>query len=181
VVVTKIFRAVVRDLYPQQSKASMANLPDLDEVRASIAMPLAENFKLLCQSTGKSAAPQTCSGGFADLMITYGELLDDLDDYDFDGARALISDLREDAEIILSGSERDAARIFANVYEASMTYWGAQDFDVTLRATGVDSWATWYYYENHNYGGSEQGETKRLADSTAFGAFCSQLVAGGLP
>lgn len=175
VVVTNIFRAVTKELYPQQSKASMANDLDLDEVRARIAMPLAENFKLLCQSTGKSASSPTCSSGFADLMITYGELLDDLDDHDFDGARALISDLREDAELTLSGSERDAARVFANVYDASMTYWGAQDFDVTLRATDADAYASAVYYVSNLFNGPYNGDLE--ADSANYGAAFSAVVA----
>jgi hypothetical protein len=175
VVLTNIFRAVTKELYPQQSKASMANVPDLEEVRARIAMPLAENFKLLCQSNGKSAPSPTCSGGFVDLMITYGEMLDDLDDHDFDGARALISDLREDAEITLLGSERDAARIFANVYDASMTYWQAQDFDVTLRATDADAYGTWWYGFMHMDGPIYEGNL--AADAASFGALYSAVVA----
>ena len=107
-------------------------------------------------------------------MITYGELLDDLDDHDFDGARALVSDLREDAELTLSGSERDAARIFANVYDASMTYWGTQDFDVTLRASNADAAGTWFYVFMHADGPPYEGNL--AADAATFGAFYSAVV-----
>ena len=179
VVLTNVYRSVAKELHAKQSKASLGKLPDLDEVRATVATPLAESFKTLCQSTGKSAAQQTCSNGFADLMITYGELLDDLDDYDFDGARALVSDLREDAELTLSGSERDAARIFANVYDASMTYWGTQDFDVTLRASGADANGTFVYYVVNSFNGPYNGDLD--ADAATFGSICSVLATVKFP
>jgi hypothetical protein len=175
VALTNIYRAVARDLHTKQGMAALANTPDLDEVRTSLTMSLADGFESTCKSTGKAAgkatALPTCSGEFVDLMSSYGDLLEDLGPHDFDGAKALISDLRADAALTLSGSEQDAARVFANVYDASMTYWATQKFDASLRASDADAFGAAVYYVVNVINGPYNGDLD--ADSASFGAFYS--------
>lgn len=92
-------------------------------------------------------APPTCgcSSVFLDLMRIYGGWINSIDEYDYEAALELMTQLREDAEVLANAEEQEAALVFANVFSASITYWRTQEVPVPLRIPKADATATLVY------------------------------------
>ena len=169
--IRSIVRRVALDLLEADAKATLSRVTDLDQVAKLSSVSLATGVKEICGEAGATTKGPGCSASFVDLMTAYSGLLETTDPDDFDGVRALLSDLDEDAEDLLSGDELASARVFSRVYRASMTYWQTQDVTSNLRASDVDARTAALYYVYHVINGPYPGDLE--ADSAVVGAIAS--------